>query len=181
MKIIGLVRAKKLRNNSFFLYIRMSLVALLTGPNTPVYYSLFFLYMLGWVLYLGPKTPVLYWVKKRDVSLITFSMTRLIWFDRGSWYWSKLLAYLSDYDSLFWLTANASEVLLWILCEGTRFPPDKKWILGVWAFGVGIYNPSPQLRNGLCKQFDIYIVSLLNCYRFKSNMVNIEGGRVLLG
>lgn len=103
-------------------------------------------------------------------------MTRLIWFDRGSWYWSKLLAYLSDYDSLFWLTANASEVLLWILCGGTRFPPDKKWILGVWAFGVGIYNPSPQLRNGLCKQFDIYIVSLLNCYRFKSNMVNIEWG-----
>lgn len=103
-------------------------------------------------------------------------MTRLIWFDRGSWYWSKLLAYLSDYDSLFWLTANASEVLLWILCEGTRFPHDKKWILGVWAFGVGIYNPSPQLRNGLCKQFDIYIVSLLNCYRFKSNMVNIEWG-----
>lgn len=103
-------------------------------------------------------------------------MTRLIWFDRGSWYWSKLLAYLSDYDSLFWLTANASEVLLWILCGGTRFPPDKKWILGVWAFGVGIYNPSPQLRNGLCKQFDIYIVSLLNCYRFKSNMVTIEWG-----
>lgn len=103
-------------------------------------------------------------------------MTRLIWFDRGSWYWSKLLAYLSDYDSLFWLTANASEVLLWILCGGTRFPPDKKWILGVWACGIGIYNPSPQLRNGLCKQFDIYIVSLLNCYRFKSNMVNIERG-----
>lgn len=107
-------------------------------------------------------------------------MTRLIWFDRGSWYWSKLLAYLSDYDFLFWLTANASKVLLWILCGGTRFLPDKKWILGVWAFGVGIYNPSPQLRNDLCKHFDIYIVSLLNCYRFKSNMVNIEWG-VLLG
>lgn len=112
--------------------------------------------------------------------LLPFSMTRLIWFDRGSWYWSKLLAYLSDYDFLFWLTANASKVLLWILCGGTRFLPDKKWILGVWAFSVGIYNPSPQLRNDLCKHFDIYIVSLLNCYRFKSNMVNIEWG-VLLG
>lgn len=45
LKII--VRAKKLRNNSFFLYVRMSLVTGLVGPKTPVYYSLFFLYMLG--------------------------------------------------------------------------------------------------------------------------------------
>lgn len=45
LKII--VRVKKLRNNSFFLYIRMSLVIGLVGLKIFVYYSLFFLYMLG--------------------------------------------------------------------------------------------------------------------------------------